>query len=212
MTLGLFPLNLVLFPQSRIALHIFEPRYKALINECFERGIEFGVTYIDEGHMHTVGCAARVVEITNRYDDGRMDIIVEGDYRYALVELAKTDQPYAVGEITQVYDDLAESLDGDLLADVLGTYNLVVAMVFGPQAPTFTHDELSDTPSYDMAPKCGLANEQKQQLLTLQSENARLRLLQKHLGQLLPAMRRAEQVQQFIQRDGYMRAMPSREK
>lgn len=212
MTLGLFPLNLVLFPQSRIALHIFEPRYKALINECFERGIEFGINYIEEGHMHTVGCATRVVEITNTYDDGRMDIIVEGEYRYAIVELTKTDQPYAVGEITQVSDDLAESLDSDLLADVLGTYNLVVTMVFGPQAPTFAQDELSDAPSFDMAPKCGLANEQKQELLTLQSENARLRLLQQHLGLLLPAMRRAEQVQQFIQRDGYMRAMPSQEK
>ncbi len=209
MTLGLFPLNLVLFPQSRIALHIFEPRYKALISECFERGLEFGINLIEEGHMHSVGCAAKVVEITTAYDDGRMDIIVEGMYRYSLIELELSDTPYAVGTVMLHADELAENTDVELLNTVASSYNLVVTMVFGSKAPTFSLEEFSATPSFDMAPKCGLSNEQKQELISKQSENERLAILQKHLGQLLPAMRRADQVKQFIQRDGYIRAIPS---
>ena len=209
MTLGLFPLNLVLFPQSRIALHIFEPRYKALINECFERGLEFGINLIEEGHMHSVGCAAKVVEVTTTYDDGRMDIIVEGVYRYSLIELEPSDTPYAMGTVMLHADELAEHTDSELLASVSTSYNLVVTMVFGSQAPTFSLEEFSTTPSFDMAPKCGLSNEQKQELITLQSENQRLAMLQKHLGQLLPSMRRADHVKQFVQRDGYIRAMPT---
>ncbi|MFN4986197.1 MAG: LON peptidase substrate-binding domain-containing protein [Ignavibacteria bacterium] len=208
MTLGLFPLNLVLFPESRIALHIFEPRYKTLINECLERGVEFGINFVDEGHMHTVGCAANVVEVTTTYDDGSMDIIVEGLYRYTLIELEETSKPYAVATVTQLVDD-GQSTDMVTLASVQKTYNLIVTMVFGQQAPTFTMDEFSDMPSFQMAPKCGLSDDQKQDLLGMVSENDRLRMLDVHLGQLLPAMRRAEQVQQFIQRDGYIKAIPT---
>ncbi len=159
--------------------------------------------------MHSIGCAAKVVEITNTYDDGRMDIIVEGIYRYSLIELEPTDKPYAVGNVMVHADEMSENTDSELLAGVSSTYNLVVTMVFGSQAPTFSLGEFSDTPSFDMAPKCGLSNEQKQELISLQSENKRLALLQNHLGQLLPAMRRADQVKQFIQRDGYLRAMPT---
>jgi Lon protease-like protein len=207
-TLGLFPLNLILFPESRIALHIFEPRYKALINECLERGAEFGINFVDEGHMHTVGCAASVVEVTASYDDGSMDIIVEGLYRYTLVELEETSKPYAVATITQLVDD-GHLTDTTVLQSVQKTYNLIVTMVFGSNAPTFTMEDFSEMPSFQMAPKCGLSNEQKQDLLAMVSENDRLRMLDVHLGQLLPAMRRAEQVQQFIQRDGYIKAIPT---
>jgi len=207
-TLGLFPLNLILFPESRIALHSFEPRYKTLISECLERGVEFGINFVDEGHMHTVGCAAKVVEVTASYDDGSMDIIVEGCYRYTLVELEETTKPFAVATVANIADD-AVSTDIELLASVQQAYNLIVTMVFGTQAPTFSMKEFSDTPSFQMAPKCGLSNDQKQDLLTMVSENDRLRMLDVHLGQLLPAMRRAEQVQQFIQRDGYIKAIPT---
>lgn len=189
-------------------MHIFEPRYKTLMNECLERGVEFGINFVDEGHMHTVGCAAKVVEVTTTYDDGRMDIIVEGMYRYTLVELEDTSKPYAVGTVTQLVDD-GHTAEAELLSMVQRTYNLIVTMVFGSQAPTFTMEEFSDMPSFQMAPKCGLSNDQKQDLLALTSENERLRVLDAHLGQLLPAMRRAEQVQQFIQRDGYIRAIPT---
>jgi Lon protease-like protein len=190
-------------------LHIFEPRYKALIRECLERGLEFGINYFYDGHMQTVGCAAKVVEITTTYDDGRMDIIIEGVYRFSLLELAKSDAPYAVGEIEVLADEPLERVNKELLSSVLCNYNLVVTMVFGATAHTFSMNDFRETPSFDMAPKCGLSDEQKQQLISSSSENERLQTLDAHLRQLLPAMQRAEKIQEFIQRDGYFRAIPS---
>ncbi|HMK38660.1 MAG TPA: LON peptidase substrate-binding domain-containing protein, partial [Bacteroidota bacterium] len=73
--LPLFPLNVVLFPRSALPLHIFEERYKVLINECVERGTPFGVALAREKGMADVGCSAVVSSVTRRYDDGRMDIV-----------------------------------------------------------------------------------------------------------------------------------------
>jgi Lon protease-like protein len=86
--LGLFPLPLVLVPTERIPLHIFEPRYKELINECLERGEPFGlVLAAGEGAVHDVGTRASVEEVLEVLDDGAMNIVVEGRERFRLLEL-----------------------------------------------------------------------------------------------------------------------------
>ncbi|RPI66236.1 MAG: hypothetical protein EHM43_11705, partial [Ignavibacteriae bacterium] len=105
MNLGLFPLNLVLFPNTRIPLHIFEPRYRTLITESLERGSEFGINLVERGHLHPVGCTARVVQITQQFPDGRMDVLVEGIRRYRLLDVRDDVQPYAVGDVELIEDD-----------------------------------------------------------------------------------------------------------
>ena len=85
--IGLFPLPLVLLPSEQLPLHIFEERYQDLIGECLENDREFGVVYSDEGGIRDVGTRAAVVEVLNRFDDGRMNILVEGSERFRLVEL-----------------------------------------------------------------------------------------------------------------------------
>src|SRR5512143_3394490 len=82
--LPLFHLNVVLFPQSQLSLHIFEERYKTLISECITYDSVFGINLIHEQQIRSIGCTASVKEVTKRYDDGRMDIIVEGRRRYTL--------------------------------------------------------------------------------------------------------------------------------
>ncbi len=206
MTLGLFPLNLVLFPHVRVPLHIFEPRYKELVRECLERGSEFGINLVEDGHMHPVGCAARVVEVTQRYPDGRLDVIVEGTQRFRLIELTGEDRPFATGSVENLFDD-EEPLDALLVEKCLETYNTIVSLVYGAGAPTLTTDDLGLRPSFEMAPKSGLATDQKQRLLESSSENARLEMLYTHLSELLPMIRKAEAVQRVVQSDGYIRAV-----
>ena len=206
MRLGLFPLNLVLFPSVRVPLHIFEPRYKELMNECLERGSEFGINLVDDGHMHSIGCAARVVSVAERYPDGRLDVIVEGTRRYRLLELTNDDHPYATGEIESLEDDDVP-VDTVLVDRCLEKYNAIVHIVYGATGPRLTPDELGSWPSFDMAPKSGLSTDQKQQLLEASSENARLELLHDHLEELLPMIVKAEHVQRVVQSDGYLRAI-----
>ena len=69
--LGLFPLGIVLLPTERIPLHIFEPRYKELIDECLADEREFGMLLVDEDGLRRVGTRARIVTVLGRFDDGR---------------------------------------------------------------------------------------------------------------------------------------------
>ena len=86
--LGLFPLPIVLVPTERIPLHIFEPRYRELIDECVETGGEFGlVLATGDGAVHEIGTRASVHQVLEALDDGSMNIVVEGGERFRLLEL-----------------------------------------------------------------------------------------------------------------------------
>ena len=74
----LFPLNVVLYPGATLPLHIFEPRYKLMIQHCLRHNCEFGVILAGEKGVATVGCTAAITRKLKDYDDGRMDILAQG--------------------------------------------------------------------------------------------------------------------------------------
>src|SRR5919204_487795 len=102
--IGLFPLALVLLPTERVPLHIFEPRYKELIGECLAEGREFGLVLEDERGRREVGTRAEVVEVLQVFDDGRMNVVVEGRDRFRLVELT-AGRSFLTGDVEPVDDD-----------------------------------------------------------------------------------------------------------
>ena len=104
MEMPLFPLNVVLFPGMALPLHIFEPRYREMINRCLDESLAFGVVLIKEGREvggdalpHRVGTAARIVKV-DRQSDGRMNIQVVGTRRFRIEEL-NHDRPYLSGRV-----------------------------------------------------------------------------------------------------------------
>jgi Lon protease-like protein len=68
----IFPLGVVLLPEMTMPLHIFEQRYKIMIHECMERQEPFGIVYFDGKQIHRVGCTAHMVEVSRKYEDGRI--------------------------------------------------------------------------------------------------------------------------------------------
>lgn len=208
MTLGLFPLNLVLFPGTRLPLHIFEPRYRALISECREGGSPFGINLIENGHLHPVGCLTSIARVVETYDDGRMDIIVEGTGRYRVLEMTPAPKLYTVAEVAMIEDE-DDPAPAALRQECLSMYHDIVAIVYGTEAPAHALEDQGDsaTLSFLMAPKCGLSLDQKQHLLELTSERVRLEVLREHLAELLPTLRRADLVQRIVRSDGYMKAI-----
>ena len=74
----LFPLGVVLLPQMELPLHIFEERYKVMINECLEQEREFGVVHYDGTDIRSIGCTAKILGVVKHYEDGRMDIVTRG--------------------------------------------------------------------------------------------------------------------------------------
>lgn len=103
--IGLFPLPLVLVPTERIPLHIFEERYKELIAECIESGEAFGlVLATGDGAVHDVGTKATVTQVLESLDDETMNIVVEGQERFRLLELT-SGRSFTTCVIEPVFDD-----------------------------------------------------------------------------------------------------------
>jgi len=86
-------LGVIVLPDMSLRLHIFEERYKLMISECIEKDTPFGIVLFDGQYLHTVGCMARVVEVTKRYEDDRMDIMTRGEQRF-IIQKVITEKPY----------------------------------------------------------------------------------------------------------------------
>lgn len=104
-SLPLFPLNTVLFPGMTLKLHIFEERYKLMINNCIEANERFGVVLIKDGREalgptatpYEVGCSAAIGEI-QRLPLGRMNITAVGQRRFRIKGISRR-QPFLLGEV-----------------------------------------------------------------------------------------------------------------
>ena len=85
--LPLFPLDVVLLPGAPLPLHIFEPRYKEMINECLTQKTPFGIVRTKEEGFANVGCTAEIINVLKKYDDGRMNILAEGQRRFEVLQV-----------------------------------------------------------------------------------------------------------------------------
>ena len=101
--LPLFPLDLVLFPGAPLPLHIFEPRYQELVNECLAQKTPFGMVRSRETALAEIGCTAVILSVNKKYDDGRMDIATEGGRRFAIEQLNQ-ERPFLRADVT-FFDD-----------------------------------------------------------------------------------------------------------
>ena len=102
----IFPLNVVMIPYGLMPLHIFEERYKKMINECLNEDKVFGMVYLEDKHLHKTGCTARVEKVIKRYDDGRMDILVSGQNRFKILDISE-EEIYLQSNVLYMEDGLA---------------------------------------------------------------------------------------------------------
>ena len=174
--IGLFPLNVVLLPGERVPLHIFEERYKDLIGACIENSEEFGLLLAEETELRTIGTSASVIDVLNRYDDGRMDIIVEGRDRFRVTRV-KEIRSYLTAEV-QPFADARADADQGLVAACLAALERV-ADVTGTDAAAI--EVGGGNVAWRIAAQVDFGTEFKQELLEMQTENERLQ----HVGEAL---------------------------
>ena len=204
-TIGLLPLSIVLFPGSSYPLHIFESRYKVLVNETMSSDGEFGINLVEDGRMFPVGCRAHVERVVKRYEDGRMDIIVAGTDRYEIKGYRSNEKPYLMAD-TEPFEDVDTEVDYQLLDATILLYNQLVESVYGEaEEPLETGDWVSGGGSFRVAQKAGLDLSVRQNLLQMRSEGERLRFLKEYLEELLPKIKEMEKIQSIIRNDGYVR-------
>lgn len=170
--LGLFPLAIVLLPTERVPLHIFEPRYRELIEECLHEGKEFGISYTDgEGAVAEVGTRAMVVEVLERLEDGRVNVIAEGRERFRLLELTH-GREFQTGSVEEIVDD-GDAAEPEAVERALVLFRRLAEIAGAPV------DEPAPGPalSFALGARVDFGIEPKQKLLESTSEPERLELV-----------------------------------
>jgi len=170
--LGLFPLGIVLLPTERVPLHIFELRYQELIGECLDEEREFGLVYADDDGMRETGTRAGVTEVLERFDDGRLNVVVEGRDRFRIVDRTQ-GRSFLTAEVEPFPDEdvPAERAERE---HALGLYR---ALGHAVEAEIEEPDVDSGALSFELAARVDFGPERKQELLELRSEPERLRVV-----------------------------------
>ncbi len=168
----LFVLGIVALPHEPIPLHVFEERYRAMIERCIADETEFGIVWVDERGERSVGCACEVAELLRRHDDGRLDIIARGTRPLRIVERHDT-LPWPAATVEFIEDPFEES-DDEIVAQAHGVYAGLVRDATDQEPDPEAMAQLS---AYAMAATVDFGAGAKQDLLELRSENARLALV-----------------------------------
>jgi Lon protease-like protein len=168
----LFPLGIVALPGEVVPLHIFEERYKTMMERCLADESEFGIVWLSDDGLREVGCACEITEIVERDEEGRLNILTRGTRPFRLLE-REDHLPYPAGEV-EFLSDREEAIDGSLTALARETYAELVERATDNRPEPL---ELAKMSAYDMAATVDFGLDAKQGLLDMRSENARLRLI-----------------------------------
>lgn len=195
--IGLFPLGLVLLPTEQVPLHIFEPRYQELVGESIELGIPFGIVYADDDGLRQVGTLANVSEVTERFDDGRLNIVVGGGERFRLLELT-SGRSFVTGQV-EVLDDQDDPADGADIERALALFSRLAELTESDIDPP---DPGTPELSFAVAGRFELSPELKQELLAESSERIRLARLCELLAIAAETVERQKDVATRAQSNG----------
>jgi Lon protease-like protein len=198
--LPLFLLPIVLLPTEVLPLHIFEDRYKTMIELCMTEGTEFGVIWLSDEGLKEVGCTARVTELLERTDDGRMNILVQGSSPFRLLE-RREEHIFPAGDV-ELLGDRSEASDDRVSSEARETYATLVERVTDERPEQDALDELG---AYEMAATVDIGSEVKQGLLELRSERARMRLLSRLFKAAMKRLDVADKIAEQARTNGKVR-------
>lgn len=196
----LFPLGIVALPTETVPLHIFENRYKLMIEECLEHGREFGIVWLSENELKPIGCACEIERMLERDEDGNMDIIARGTQPFLLIE-RQEDYPYPAG-IVEPLLDAEEELDADMAQIARALYAELVEQATDK---LLGEDELAALDAYAMAGTVEFGPAGKQELLELRSENERMDLLARLFRAAIKRLEMVDRAQARARSNGKVR-------
>ncbi len=198
----IFPLSIVVYPHEDLNLHIFEPKYKQLIKECFDQKKPFGIPVVIDDKISEMGTLLEITEISKIYDNLEMDIKTKGIKIFRILEI-----------ITQI--------PGKLFSGAIVSYphnhehgkrilmNKVMAVtkklhqILGVKTP-LSHNE-EELWSYDIAHSVGLTLKEEYELLTFMNELHRQEYLKRHLAKILPVVEEMELLKEKIKLNGHFK-------
>jgi len=206
MQIPIFPLALVVFPNSKYPLHIFEERYKILINKCLGNTTGFGIVSKIGDTLSEVGVYVEITKVNKIYESGELDIVVEGKWRFKRMDLEMHPDGYYLSDVSRIKDNDSE---GDLNFNLFFTLKqrvqeMLKLVNFNVNQGFWDNLEKTNLKSFKIAEKSGLSILQQQELLTIQSENKRLSYLLDHFEKLEAKLEENKMMREIILGDGYL--------
>lgn len=182
-------------------LHIFEPRYRQLLQEVQEENIPFGIPFFQDGKIR-FGTLVRLMEVRKSYPDGRMDVTVVGKEAFEVERFDPVSEGkmYPAGFIRTLTTGFAASSEAEaLFAQQLETYFQLLGSrpVLPPGKPVSV--------SFLYGHKLGLSPDQEVHLLRLGEEEDRLDFLMGHLQESIHYMESAERARTRIRQNGHFK-------
>lgn len=206
MFVPVFPLELVVFPDEVLSLHIFEPRYKQMIQECYTQETPFGILTYHQKEVSTIGTLMRIQQKVKEYADGTLDIICVGIQAFE-VERFQTEVPnklYYGANITLTNNDTTENyLEREKLIQLLLRFHTLLRSGYNLER------QEKQSLAFKVAHVAGLNTEQKLTLLALTEETERQKMLIQNLEKTLLVLEATEQTRAKVQQNGHFKILPS---
>ncbi len=200
----IFPLGIVVYPGEQLNLHIFEPRYKQLITECFAENKPFGIPTVLENGLADMGTLVEVKEVVEVYEDGKMDIKTKGLQIFRVLEVVHQipDKLFSGAIVTYPKNDQMQQqqLIQKLLVSVMELHQLLQV------SKDFKKPE-AELLSYDIAHHLGLTLQEEYELLSLLREDQRLQFLKRHLQKVIPVVSGMESLKEKIKLNGHFKEL-----
>ena len=194
----LFPLHVVVFPRTRLMLHIFEERYKEMIGNAIRDGSEFGIVLAKDEGIVSAGCTVAVEKVVQMYPDGRMDILAAGRRRFEISNLNE-EKEWLEGEVSFFDDDDFAPAPADLREQAVARYRELNQLASSRehlsadlQDPQLSFQLAQAVPDLDFLSA----------LLRERSESGRLKALNTFLSQYIPRQRTIERMKTLGPRNG----------
>ena len=198
----IFPLAIVVYPGEELNLHIFEPRYKQLIHDIKESKKNFGIPSVINNQVSEMGTLIELVEITQVYANGEMDIKTRGVKVFRVLELVKSipDKLYS-GAIVNYPENIDNGKRAFMEKIVAGIRRLHTILKVSKEF------KKADTAlwSYEVAHHAGLSLQEEYELLQLLQELQREEYLKQHLQKVLPVVTEMEVLKDRIQLNGHFK-------
>jgi uncharacterized protein len=200
----IFPLGIVAYPGEKLNLHIFEPRYKQLITECYAEAKPFGIPTVLPSGVAEMGTLMEITEIAQVYEDGKMDIRSTGLQVFRILEIVKSipEKQYS-GAIVYYPNNVVlahTELQGKVIKGIRELHTLLNVI------KRFSKSDAELT-SYDLAHHAGLSLEEEYELLQLLHEWQRLEYLKRHLTKVLPVVAGIENLKEKIILNGHFKEL-----
>ena len=199
--LPLFPLGMVAFPPEQVNLHIFEPRYKQLIEESEQTGMRFGIACHIKGEPIRYGTEMALIEVHKRYDDGKMDIATRAIRPFIIEEFhaESAGKLYPGGHVRYMeYEEVV--IDSHLRIEVISQLATLYKLI---NLDIVDHRAKVHQGIYNLAHKVGMNIKQEIEFLQLTDENSRLQFVNEHLQKVIPIIKEMEATKVKVKMNGH---------